>query len=150
MLCLHFVLKHSVLNTTWLFVCSSFPFQNGLLTTDTDFQNITLLHAECFTAVIIAETFYPANISYSVLFTDKNKAHLMNCKMAGLVVTIWDQSEASDCGERSAPQSENLIADIDWNCLLSKLLYLLNANIKFLEYQVSNVPMSWDIYDSCS
>ena len=31
-------------------------------------------------------------------------------------VFIWD-SEASDCGERSEPQSENL-ADIYWNCLL--------------------------------
>ena len=34
------------------------------------------------------------------------------------------QPEASDCGEQSQPQSENL-ADFDWNCLLSKLLYLL-------------------------
>ena len=34
------------------------------------------------------------------------------------------KSEASDCGEHSEPQSENL-ADIDWNCLLSTMLYLL-------------------------
>ena len=37
-------------------------------------------------------------------------------------------SEASDFGERSEPQLENL-ADIDWNCLLSKLLLFANANI---------------------
>ena len=32
----------------------------------------------------------------------------------------------------SEPQSENL-ADIEWNCLLSKLLYYANANFKFLD-----------------
>ena len=32
------------------------------------------------------------------------------------------QSEASDQGQRSQPQN---LADIDWNCLLSKLLYLI-------------------------
>ena len=35
----------------------------------------------------------------------------------------WYQSEDSACAEQSEPQSEN-VADIDWNCLLSKLLYL--------------------------
>ena len=32
----------------------------------------------------------------------------------------------------SEPQSEN-VADFDWNCLLSKLLYYANANFKFLD-----------------
>ena len=34
------------------------------------------------------------------------------------------QSEALSCGKQNQPQSENL-ADIDWDCLLSKLLNLL-------------------------
>ena len=104
-----------------------------MLRTDTDFQNITLLHPECFTAIITAEMFYPANISYSILLTDNNKAHLMNCKLAGLVVTIWDQSEN--------------LADIDWSCLLSELLYLLNANIKFLENPLRTTIIPINVID---
>ena len=37
------------------------------------------------------------------------------------------------CGDRSEPQFENLAA-IDWNCLLSSMLYVFaNANIKVLD-----------------
>ena len=43
----------------------------------------------------------------------------------------------SDSGERSEPQSEKL-ADIDWNCLLSKLLNFVSAKIKFPDESFQN------------
>ena len=52
------------------------------------------------------------------------------------------QSTASDWGKDSEPQSENL-ADIDWNCLLSKLLYkqmsLISASFYNWEKYYGNV-----------
>ena len=43
------------------------------------------------------------------------------------------ESEASDCGKRVDSQSENL-ADIDWNCLLSKMPYFrIATDIKLLD-----------------
>ena len=55
---------------------------------------------------------------------------------------IKPKSAASDWGKDSEPQSENL-ADIDWNCLLSKLLYkqmyLISASFYNWEKYYENV-----------
>ena len=55
---------------------------------------------------------------------------------------IQPKSAASDWGKDSEPQSENL-ADIDWNCLLSKLLYkqmyLISASFYNWEKYYENV-----------
>ena len=57
-------------------------------------------------------------------FTHRLRSYFFN-----LSCSLRPQTMASGASE---PQSENL-ADFDWNCLLSKLLYYANANVKFLD-----------------